>query len=366
MKRKEMLKRIALWTAGICALSVGCFVAPKVVRSLGDVMQTAEQNTSSPKITIESEGYDLSYAPTAVVGKAYRIFNATAKDGEGNTLKVAAKVWLYYYSSTKSRVNVQYGTFVPWQAGEYVVEYTATDKHGNKASLTYNVECKTAQSLTLSLSEKTQTGIAGMRVTVATPLLDNVSGKSATRIQATRKAGGEPEIIGEDLTFCPTYAGTYVIEYFCSDYVSEAVASYEISVENNPAPVFFGEANVPKYFVKDKTYTLDMEVSDTMGNMQLYAYGITAVDRTPPTITLIKGETECKVGEYLAVWQATAKDALGKELEMLVYVYKPDGIIKEITDGYFYGEKAGVYTIYYHTFDEKGNVAMEHYEVTVG
>ena len=113
-------------------------------------------------------------------------------------------------------------------------------------------------------------------------------------------------------------------------------------------------------------YNVCMEVSDTMGNMQLYAYGISAVDRTAPTITLIQGETECKVGDMLAIWEAKATDALGNELDLIVYAYGPDGLLRQIENGYFYGEKEGVYVVYYQVYDENENVAIERYEITVG
>ena len=696
MGRKEIIKKIALWAVGASVVCVGGYFAPRIARSVGDAIEASQQNTALPKITIDSEGYDLSCAPRGVVGKEYRVFNATAKDNYGNDLKVAQKVWLYYYSSTKSRVSITDGVFTPQQVGEYVIEYTAVDSDGNKASVIYEVNCVESDGLSISLGEKIQAGVAGIKMQVAESVIQNISGNYTVNIQAKHKEINDIHIIGEDLSFCPMYAGTYVIEYSCSDYITTVSSSYEIVVAANETPVFFEEAQLPKYFVQNKEYQLDipqayhfamgapveiepvitihdqygnslmlengefipttageivvtytvsygdntqelsypskvvdvdygmlnsyhkyfnaenytvtlskegvslftmtdnaqaefinpilvnkanvifsasakyknydslevyftdsidssiqvkftfrdkqeggmiysvndsvdysssaslfsgeklelsysndnqafnlnstldvfvrktlseenfygfpsgkmyvsfrligvdgaaafsvhkfnnqnfdlnamdsvpeivftkheggemnigdivdinpfyvgdvldydslikfyvidpqgnyvtaldgtlldgndvdyykqysiimemvgmynicMEISDTMGNMQLYAYGITTVDRTPPTILLTPGKTECKVGESIALWTVKATDASGEELETYVYAYTPDGKLQQLQDDRFYGEKAGIYAIYYQAMDTNGNSAMQYYEIVV-
>ena len=696
MKKKEIIKRVALLTAGISAVCIGYFVVPAVARAVDAGTEYSQENKALPKITIDSEGYGLEEAPKAVVGKQYRTFNATATDNYGNDLKVTQKVWLYYYSSTKSRVAVQNGVFTPQQIGEYVIEYTAIDSDGNKGSAIYAVKCASAVELAVSLGEKSEIGVAGVEMQLAQPIFKNVSGETSFYIEATHKVSGKSQTIKEDLIFRPMYAGEYIVEYFCSDYVTQKSVSYEISVEENDIPVFLDEVSVPKYFVKNKTYSLDiprayqfalgvpveiepviavedmkgnvqvlnngeftptaegeivvrysiaygenkqeltyqakvkdvdygllnsyhkyfdaenytvslnkegvefftmtdnaeanfinpilankanvvfsaskkyanfktldiyftdaqdssieikfsfkdkadggmvytindnssysltttlssgkqfelnyrnadkafnfnktidvivrktlsgadffgfpsgrvyvkfcltgvngtagysvhnlnnqnlnliamdsepeivftkhengemevgdivainpfyvgdvldydsivkfyvlnpkgeyvvatdgtlldgnnvdyykqysiimemkgvynvcMEISDSLGNSQLYAYGITSVDKTAPTIVLSEGKTTGKVGEKIEVREAKSTDAVGTELKTYVYVYMPDGRIREIADGYFYAEKVGIYTVYYHTFDAKGLAAMQSYQITV-
>ncbi|MBQ8374029.1 MAG: hypothetical protein IJX98_00450 [Clostridia bacterium] len=318
MKRKQIFKKIALWAAGVSAFCALGFVVPTIIRSVGEATQSSEKNTAAPQITIDSEGYDLNQAPQAVAGKEYRIFNATAKDSYGNDLKVAKKVWLYYYSTTKSRVSVTDGIFTPQQAGEYVVEYTAIDRDGNKGSAVYEVDCVGNNGLSFSLGEKVETGVAGIEMQLASAAVENASGNCSVNIQAKLKDGDDVQSVGEDLRFCPMYAGTYVIEYFVSDYVSEASASYEITVEKNETPVFFGNVNVPAYFVQDRAYQLDVPKAYhfALGVPVEIEPVLTVQDKQGNTVTLENGEfTPAAAGDVTIKYTAS----YGERIEELVY-----------------------------------------------
>ena len=258
MKNKKFSKKLAVWTAGLATLCVGAFVVPQIVRaadSPNTVSETSQPSTVAPRITLDTAGYDVNDAPCAVVGKAYRVFGATAKDSYDNDVKVATRVWLYYYSTTKSRVEVKDGAFTPTQTGEYVVEYTATDADGNKATRTYAVQCVEKDALAITLGEKVQTCLTGEKISVADAVVGNYSGEYTLRIQAKSENGKDVQTLDGN-SFRPTYEGKYTVEYLAEDYLETATASYEITVGNNQTPVFFESVSVPKYFLQDKAYTL--------------------------------------------------------------------------------------------------------------
>ncbi|MBE5751328.1 MAG: hypothetical protein E7357_02845 [Clostridiales bacterium] len=258
MKSKKFSKKIALWTAGLVTLCVGAIAVPQIVRAADvpdTVAETFEPTAGAPRITLDTMGYDVNNAPCAVVGKDYRIFNATAQDSYDNEVKVATRVWLYYYSTTKSRVEVKDGVFVPQQTGEYVVEYTATDASGNKAVFVYAVPCVEKGALKITLGDKTQTCITGEKIAVASANLENVSGKVDLQVQIKHKDGKETQVLNGD-SFTPMYEGVYVVEYSADDYLETATASYEITVGKNETPVFVEDVSVPKYFLRDKAYVL--------------------------------------------------------------------------------------------------------------
>ena len=51
--------------------------------------------------------------------------------------------------------------------------------------------------------------------------------------------------------------------------------------------------------------------------------------------------------------------------EVFVYVCKPNGTMVTVTNDKFKADKAGVYTVYYYTFDKAGNATTLHYQITV-
>ena len=89
------------------------------------------------------------------------------------------------------------------------------------------------------------------------------------------------------------------------------------------------------------------------------------MDRTPPTIRLVKGETEFEAGDAVEVWEATAINALGEEMEVFVYVYKPDGKLMQVQNGSFRAAVAGNYTVFYQAVDADGNSAITSYQIVV-
>ena len=80
MERKKRLKKIALWVVGLAAMFGVGFIAPQIIGNASSSEYAVKESKAAPQISIDAQGYDLSSAPDAVLGKAYRVFNATAKD----------------------------------------------------------------------------------------------------------------------------------------------------------------------------------------------------------------------------------------------------------------------------------------------
>lgn len=220
------------------------------------VSATKKDYAYAPDITVDWGEYSAQNVPQAVKGKPYQIFNATAEDLYGENLDVTVKVYLHYLEETKALMTLKNNLVTPVSFGVYTVEYTATDIFGNVGVFTYDFECNDVETLSLSLSVQTTNTLAGLETPIANFTYYNAMGNAKTIVTATHKDGKAVyDLTGKD-SFLPMYAGEYTIEYACTDYNVTVKESYKVTVENNPTPVFIGEADIPKYFIVGKEYTL--------------------------------------------------------------------------------------------------------------
>lgn len=248
-------KRLAL----ISTLSIVLFFSLILFVIFNSVFaQETENDTNKgypPEITINSLGYDLDNAPTAMVGKPYKVFSATAKDVFEKEYDVITKVWANYHSSTKSQINLVDNSFTPSFFGEYFVEYVAVSDLGERTVETYSFECVDKESLAIDISnDKDVSGKAGEPIKVGKFELYNVSGVGKCEISAKLKGKDVVYKIGDDFSFCPMYSGEYEIEYSFEDYIEKQVSVYCVTVDVNPNPIMYGEMYVPKYFVCQNAY----------------------------------------------------------------------------------------------------------------
>lgn len=223
---------------------------------------TSTQNKNNyeikPTITIETGEYSLEEVSFAVIGLDYKVFSAKAVDVYNDSIAVTTTVYYNYYTQTRAEVPLVNNSFVPSMYGIYTVEYVATDSFGNNTVITYDVVCKEKQPFSVSFGEKTTTGTVGNSIVIAPISFNNAIGRVNYSVQAISKNNYATYDIGQGTSFIPEYAGDYEIKYICNDYNETAVVSYDLSISDNPLPIFKSEVVLNDYYIVDCAYELPM------------------------------------------------------------------------------------------------------------
>lgn len=299
----------------------------------------------APDIFVNWGEYSKENIPQAVKDKPYQIFSASAEDLYGEQLDLTVRVYLHYLEETKTLITLKENTITPISYGVYTVEYTATDVFGNVGVYTYDFECKDVETLSVSLSGQTTSTLAGVETPIANFTYDNAMGNVKTTITATHKDGKAVYDLTGKSSFLPMYAGEYTIEYVCTDYNLTVKETYEIKVEKNATPIFLGEAQLQKYFIVGKEYSLpsisayQFETGNPIpltpvvfvkhGNgmwKQLSGYSFTPERETSLTFKYtVACDNEQVSKEYTA--QAIDVGEAGTTFDITKYFYSPDAKI---------------------------------------
>ena len=259
----------SLWygfKGGRCTMSISAAEyigssANFVLDSLYGVDLSAETfiDTQPPEIIIDRAGY--SNFPDAIVGCAYKVPEATAKDVQDGNRKVTAKVFKSYQTpALKSEVSINDRRFVPDAEGTYTIEYSAEDASGNQAqkkTIEINAK-KDSGELNASVN---MTGIktvasAGERIAIGNLDISNSAGNVVTNISFT-SPDGTVELVGDDMIFVPETEGEYRVKYYLIDFVGKTYSfEYTVTVSCNQFAVFSDEIDLPEYFLSGYTYQI--------------------------------------------------------------------------------------------------------------
>lgn len=228
-----------------------------MVTKIGNSDLGAERlrDTRPPTITVASRGYDLSALPDASVGTPYPVFDASASDVCAAELPVSVKVFCNYASSTRYELPVEDGAFTPDRAGEYTIEYTATDYYGNIGVVLANVHCiNTPQPIVIGTDGAPQTGRVGYSVQADAFAVSGGIGRTDISVRVLFDGN---EVALSEGKFFPTKAGTYTVECSVTDMAGQtASARYSVEVASNPDPVFLEEPVLPEYLIEGVAYGL--------------------------------------------------------------------------------------------------------------
>ena len=115
-------------------------------------------------------------------------------------------------------------------------------------------------------------------------------------------------------------------------------------------------------------YVVYMEVEDSVGNNETFAYAATVVDREAPVITLSGTYEEAKAGKSVILAKATVTDnkTSAEKMEVYVVVVCPNWETLMAENGKeFKPDQYGTYTVWYYVTDGDGNIAMQSYQFTV-
>lgn len=115
------------------------------------------------------------------------------------------------------------------------------------------------------------------------------------------------------------------------------------------------------------SYITSYRIKDGYANPTSYGYQNTVIDMVEPELTL-KGEkvTTANVGDTVYLLTPTANDANDGECKVYIYLESPDGTLFNVTESLsFIANYKGIYTVYYYTCDNTGNMAFESYSIIV-
>ncbi len=208
-----------------------------------------------PNIRVDFGEYEQSNLPKAVIGAPYTVFAASAFDAY-SAATLQTRVYYNYNTSSKRRITLDNGKFVPDETGEYTIEYTATDYSGNPTRETVTVDCVASVSFEIAAAQKSVAGYVGDWVSVPGCTVTGGSGNSGVSI--TAKCGEtEYEIDIFALKFRPTAAGEYTVTYTATDYAGQVRTDTCVAnVTAGNAPIFDGVASMPRYFVEGFVHKL--------------------------------------------------------------------------------------------------------------
>ncbi|MBQ9756592.1 MAG: hypothetical protein IJV99_03230 [Clostridia bacterium] len=243
---------------GLVASSANVFIADIAG---ADLTEFNFVDQTPPYITVDFGEFEEGNLPNAYLNQAYPLFNASAIDSIDKELEHDVKVYYNYYGSAKSLVNVVDGKFTPTRAGEYTLVYSAIDSMGNKGIKCVDITCLNQENdFKVKISQdRDETVKVTSTVKVADFEIENATGASKVTITATLKSNPSVNYLldNQELTFRPLDLGEFVIKYTATDFFKTVSDEYVITVEKENRPIFVNEPVVPRYLVKNSTYTFD-------------------------------------------------------------------------------------------------------------
>ena len=256
-------------------------------------------NDSLPQFTVDFKGYEE--LPNAKTGVSYKLFEARSFDDR----EVKTDVYYNYDSDNPVKINIKDGCFVPSFEGVYTVIYSLTNEFGNTNTLIKEVYADGKDAFKFSIDGKLFKGKSGTTVKVfdAVNSADICHGKVDFEMKAVHKRSGKVYEISDDYTFLPMDAGAYEIIVTGKDYVTIHTEKFVAEIFAGNEPVFFEDAVVPDYLIKDATYPLPKlegyvfssgNATAKIANVSVYADGKSVVEDTANGNYTVKAESEVK------------------------------------------------------------------------
>ena len=245
---------------------------------------------SNPEIFVDTASYAVDKLPSALKGKPYRIFPSSATDENGGAVNVQTKVFKNYHSSSsKAEVPVVGGTFTPFAAGRYTIEYRAVDSWGNESVLLFEIEAYDALPeifLSLNREDIVLSGSAGEKLPVTSVAASGGSGKIEIE---TKIYGPDGEVALENGVFRPLIAGKYRVVYIGLDYVGQTgVAEYTVTVGKSDGIIFENKPVFERYYMTKKSYSMPAHEAYDYASGQPVPAGY--------DVFVQEGDTETKLG----------------------------------------------------------------------
>ena len=295
-----------------------------LVTSLAQVNleKIALELTEPSGLTIDFGDYDETDYPHAVVGKPYRIFDATPLSLYTKE-RVTVSVKTSYGASNAMNVDVKDGKFIPQRAVKHTIVYAVTDGFGNVKEYTVPVTVESSYT-PVSFSVNATEIKAGVGDWVEIPKITDMkggNGQLTAQIVLKNKSTGATVAIEND-RYRFVKQGNFALVYTVKDY-NECAKTVEIPVTLTAAdkPVFGEDPVLPLTYIKGAKYAVPTVYADDFSS-----------------------------GDQVRVLAKAKVFAGDKELT--------------VTDGYFVAEGTNI-TIQYTATDSKNRQNTQNYSVSV-
>lgn len=229
-------------------------------------------DNDAPTINVDTQGYDTTNLPRAVVGRRYPVFKANVFDNYDSNLTYDVNV-SYRDSVNKKDIDVPISndSFLANKSGVYTIKYNAKDRSGNVAD-TISLKVITVGTFDDVVLNLATSGTTVDAYEIAQiPSLDDVhSDGGIGNISLTRKVidpnGNEVVVDGNE--FRPTLVGNYRVVYTGTDYIGNTgEVIFTVESRNLLAPKFISKPNLPPALIKGFKYSFDnIEAIKTVNN----------------------------------------------------------------------------------------------------
>lgn len=161
-----------------------------------------------------------------------------------------------------------------------------------------------------------------------------------------------------------------VLSPFCTFYVNVLDPDGEFVTDVNGLKMeqIYPDKEYTITLTKIGAYVVQFYSEDVDGNKERnISYALNVLDVVSPILRAPSSaipETAA-IGEKFKIPTVTAYDAVDGDLDVYVYVQRPDLRVQTVTNGYVEFSQAGLYVIKYYAFDQSGNSAMLEYTVYV-
>jgi hypothetical protein len=209
----------------------------------------------APVLNVDYLGVNKNALPKGIVGYAYPLFNANAKDFVDADCEVTSLVYYNYNSANRSLCKVTDGKFIPNRSGKYTVINKASDKSGNVAVESYSIDVlDTAYEVNLSVSNIIEQCNIGTEISLGELLVDLPNGFYT--YETTVKCNSKDYKVEEN-TFTPKQKGTHTVLYTVTDFLGRKFEySYNFECLTDGAAVAFDTVVFNKYLISGNTYQI--------------------------------------------------------------------------------------------------------------
>lgn len=240
-------------------------------------------DNDAPAITVDVDENDVPFGQTE---KKYKVFGYTAKDLYSTVISDGVTV-----TFNGKEIPVENGYFTPQTAGEYMLNYYATDSYGNRANKTIKVTVKqsvAAPAIEIN-GELPAKAVKGQKITLPEIITDEAGVTTGIEVYC----GGEL-IDVEYGSFVCKQEDVYMVKFIATNHIGIQKTEIKyIIVSLGDAPVFDEDQIVlPAAFVEGETYQF--------GDYSAYLYtqsGKSAV-KAKIVVTDGQGETTLTNGLY--------------------------------------------------------------------
>lgn len=220
-----------------------------------DLTEETFEDKEGPEVTVDTMNYDADNLPSAIVGKKYKVFEASAYDLYSGDVNVETAVYINYFSANRVKIPINDGFFRTAYNTDYYIVYKATDLSGNVTErvLTVKTEADYTPS-EISFDGFPDSAKTGDKISL--PEYRIIGGVGEKEVDISASLNGKELEITDGTVRCAE-KGTLKITYVITDFIAETVTvEKEIKIEPADKPTFVELPYIPSEMIDGNRYFL--------------------------------------------------------------------------------------------------------------